>query len=337
MTARTPVYLDGTSIRDMSAAQILAVQQRCVYLFGGSSRPVNLTYDASNSGTDIRRMLDTRDTAGTQASNSTRFSNNSPGAVNDGGASTTYDYIAMSTSDGSPSLPSDTNNVAFPLYRESTSVFRAMTHDDMYDTFINAAIELLIDGNDRDGTYRISTESSSLSNHTLVNSNPIFTDQRFNATGVHGGATGTSSQNILNLSDVDQPLTIQNYYLYRTNQGTAFSTPTIVLPIKTDTNQDFIQYSANDFDTLLENLLFYSASSRTNYRIRYDVEGSGVDAGSISDNVSTPQTRGDAMVDTTLDASVRINDQDGDSYKSQNMPTGSAETETTYTLKIYRK
>ena len=83
MTARTPVYMDGTSIRDMSAAQILAVQQRCVYLFGGSSRPVNLTYDASNSGTDIRRMLDTRDTAGTQASNSTRFSNNSPGAVND--------------------------------------------------------------------------------------------------------------------------------------------------------------------------------------------------------------------------------------------------------------
>ena len=336
MTARTPVYLDGTSIRDMSAAQILAVQQRCVYLFGGSSRPVNLTYDASNSGTDIRRMLDTRDTAGTQASNNTRFSNNSPGAVNDGGASTTYDYIAMSTNDGSPSLPSDTNNVAFPLYRESTSVFRAMTHDDMYDTFINAAIDLLIDGNDRDGTYRISTESSSLSNHTLVNANPVFTDQRFNAAAVHGGATGTST-GALPLSNVDQPLTIQNYYLYRTNQGTAFSTPTIVLPIKTDTNQDFVQYSASDFDTLLENLLFYSASSRTNYRIRYDVEGSGVDAGSISDNVSTPQTRGDAMVDTTLDASVRINDQDGDSYKSQNMPTGSAETETTYTLKIYRK
>ena len=43
------------------------------------------------------------------------------------------------------------------------------------------------------------------------------------------------------------------------------------------------------------------------------------------------------MVDTTLDASVRINDQDGDTYKSQNMPTGSPETETTYTLKIYRK
>ena len=104
-----------------------------------------------------------------------------------------------------------------------------------------------------------------------------------------------------------------------------------------DTNEDLVTYTSSNFDTLLQNLLFYSAASRTNYRIRYDIEGSGTDSQSISDNVSTPQTRGDAMVDTTLDASVRINDLDGDTYRSQQLPTGSPEVETTYTLKIYRK
>ena len=337
MAVRKPIYWDGTAIRSMTAAQILEIKKRCVYLFGGSDRPVNLTYDASNSGTGMRRMLDTRDTAGTEASNSTSFGSNSPGNVNDGGASTTYDYIALSQTDGSPSDPSDTNNIAFPLYQESTNVFRAMTKTDMYDTFINDAIDLLVDGNDRDGTYRISTNATSLTNHTRVNANPVFTDQRFDAEEVHGSLTETTTKEILSLSDVDQPLTIQNYYLYRTDQGTSYSVPSIQLPLQTNTDEDFVTYSSANFDTLLKSLLFYSAASRTPYIIHYDIEGAGVDAGTITDNASTPQTRGDAMVDTTLDASVRINDQDGDTYKSQNMPTGSAETETTYTLKIYRK
>lgn len=335
MAVRRPVYLDGTSIRDMTDAQITAVKQRCVFLFGGSNRPVNLSYTAGNSG-NLNRMIDSRDTAGSEVSNSTSFANNSPGGVTDRGADTTYDYINMSTSDGSPSEPADTNSIAFPLYQESTGIFRSMTRDDMYDTFINDAIDILVDGNDRDGTYRISIQPSTLANHTIVNAQPIFVDQRFN-TSIHGGATGTSNQNILPLGNVDQPNTIQSYYLWRTNQGTAFSTPSIVLPVKTDTNQDFVQYSAADFDTLLENLLFYSASSRTNYRIRYEINSTGADPLAISDNVSSLQKRGDAMVDTTLDASVRINDQDGDTYRSQNLPTGGGEIETTYVLRIYRK
>ena len=43
------------------------------------------------------------------------------------------------------------------------------------------------------------------------------------------------------------------------------------------------------------------------------------------------------MVDTTLDADVQLNEQDGDTYRSQNLPTGGAQTETTYVLRIYRK
>ena len=341
MAVRTPVYLDGTSIRDMSTAQITAVKQRCVYLFGGANRPVNLTYDAGNTGTDIRRMLDTSDSPSDEVHNNRSFSNNtsSLGNTTDGSArpsdeKTTYDYIAMSTNDGSPSEPADTNNIAFPLYQESTGILRSMTRDDMYDTFINDAIDLLVDGNDRDGTYRISTESTTLADHTIVNSNPIFTDTNFDKS-IHGAVTSTTTLNILPLSG-SNTIAVANWYLWRTNQGTSYDTPSIVLPIKTDTNQDFVQYSAADFDTLLENLLFYSAASRTNYRIRYDIEGDGQDAFTISSPSSTPMTRGDAITDSTLDSQVRINDQDGDTYRSQNLPTGASETETTYTLKIYR-
>ena len=264
MAVRRPVYLDGTSIRDMTDAQITAVKQRCVFLFGGSNRPVNLSYTAGNAG-NLNRMYDTRDTAGAEVSNSSSFGSNSPAASNDGsnalpgnpaagGASTKYDYINMSTSDGSPSEPADTNQNQFPLYQESTGIFRSMTRDDMYDTFINDAIDILVDGNDRDGTYRISTQSTTLADHTIVNASPIFVDQRFNASTVHGGLTSTTTvSGILPLSNVDQPTTILSYYLWRTNQGTAYGTPSIVLPVKTDTNQDFVQYSAADFDTLLEN------------------------------------------------------------------------------------
>ena len=348
MAVRRPVYLDGTSIRDMTDAQITAVKQRCVFLFGGSNRPVNLSYTAGNAG-NLNRMYDTRDTAGAEVSNSSSFGSNSPAASNDGsnalpgnpaagGASTKYDYINMSTADGSPSEPADTNNIAFPLYQESTGILRSMTRDDMYDTFINDAIDILVDGNDRDGTYRISTQSTTLAAHTRVHASPIFVDQRFNASTVHGGLTSTTTfSGILPLSSVDQPTTILSYYLWRTNQGTAYGTPSIVLPVKTDTNQDFVQYSAADFDTLLENLLFYSASSRTNYRIRYEINATGEDALTISDNVSALKKRGDAMVDTTLDADVQLNEQDGDTYRSQNLPTGGAQTETTYVLRIYRK
>ena len=195
---------------------------------------------------------------------------------------------------------------------------------------------LLVDGNDRDGTYRISTEPTTLANHTRVNANPIFRDQRFDKS-IHGGVTSTTTLELLPQNTLDQPTTIANWYLYRTNQGTAFGTPTVVQPLYYTSNGEILTYSSGDWDTILENLLFYSANSRTDYRIRYEVQGvSGTDASSITGTASTPAARGDAMTDTTLNSEVRINDQDNDNYRSQRFPTGGSETETTYRLKIYR-
>jgi len=329
MAVRTPVYWDGSSIVQMSASQITTIKQRCVYLFGGSSRSVNLSYVASAG--DRRRMLDTSDSPSAEVSNNRRFSSNTVENTTDAGISTTYDHINLTLT--GPSDPTDTNNKLYPLYYDGSDNLQAMSKTDMHDTFINDATNLLVDGNDRDGTYRISTQSSGLANHTLMNANPVFVDTRFDLS-IHGG--DGSITEILPLSGTTTT-TIQNWYLWRTNQGNSYGIPSVQLPLYINSDNDLQSYSTAEFDSILEDLLFYSANSRNTYRIRYQVQGvSGTDISTITGNDSTPQTRGDVMTDTTLNSQVRIDDKDVDTYRSQNLPSGAGETETTYALKIYR-
>jgi len=331
MTVRTPVYWDGSSIAQMSASQITTIKQRCVYLFGGAGRPVNLTYVASDGS--LRRMLDTSDSPSAEVSNTRSFANNttSLGNTTDAGTSTTYDHINQILT--TPSDPTDTNNKLYPLYYDGSGNFQAMSKTDMYDTFINDAIDLLVDGNDRDGTYRLSTQPTTLANHTLVNANPIFVDTRFDKS-IHGG-DGSISE-ILPLSGTTTA-EIEKWYLWRTNQGTSYGTPSVQSPLYINSDNDLQSYSTAEFDSVLEDLLFYSAASRNTYSIRYEVKGvSGTDTSEIIGNNSLDKTRGDVVTDTTLDSQVRINDQDADTYRSQNLPSGAGETETTYALKIYR-
>ena len=340
MAVRTPVYWDSpsSSVREMSAAQITAITQRCVYLFGDATyRSVNLSYAISNG--NLNAMTDTRDRAGGATSNASNFNNNSPGDTLDANVLTTYDLINQDISAGS--AVSDTDNVLFPLYVDGTSGLRSMSINDMHDTFINDAIELLIDGNDRDGIYKLIVTTGDTSNTTIISPNVVFNDSRFRE-AIHGSATGTSNQNILPLSDTDLPDNItdhsRQWHLYRTNQGTAFGDPSVQVPLRLNTDGSISEYAYGDFSQILGELLHYRAGYESPYRIRYEITGTGAHPQSITDAVNTPvSTGGDAVTDTTLDSQVRINDQDGaNTYRSQNLPTGSPETETTYELKIYR-
>jgi hypothetical protein len=341
MAVRTPLYLDGTDLREMTSGQITQIKNRVVYLHGDASyRSSNLVVDGV--GTGIRGMIDSRDIAGNATSDANRFSDNNTFITNnpavDAGATTAYDKISVSNS--SPSDPGDTNNIAYPLYYDGSGVLQTMSQTDMYDTFINDGIDLIIDNSaSRDGTYTVYTDNTGLAGATLISSTAIFTDQQFNE-ALHSNSVsedsggGAQTLEILPLSDTDQPFTIQNYYLWRTDQGSA---PTIQLPVKINSSNEITEYTAGDFDTALGNLLAYSAVSRSPYRIAYDIEGVGTDAFTITAAANTPQARGSSITDTTLNSQVRINDQDGaDTYRSQNLPAGVSETETTYTLKIYR-
>ena len=341
MAVRTPVYWDGTAFKEMSAVQMTAVKQRCVYLHGHApglspvTRSIDLSYLASNG--NLQAMTDTRDRAGAETSNSTRFSNNSPGNTNDAYVEVTRDHLhrLVSTPIGN-AAPVDTNNVLFPLYLDGTSGLRSMTMTDMHDTFINDAIELLIDGNDRDGIYKLVVSGGDTSNATQVSSDPVFTDTRFDKS-IHGNNGSTTE--ILPLSDRDQPDDggTRKWYLYRTDQGTAYGTPSIQLPVHLNTDGTIQEYTSGNFDSILGELLHYRSAYESPYRIKYEITGTGAHPLSISDAANTPvATSGDAITDTTLDSQVRIDDQDNDTYRSQNLPSGSGETETTYELKIYR-
>lgn len=93
----------------------------------------------------------------------------------------------------------------------------------------------------------------------------------------------------------------------------------------------------SDLDIILARHLNYAVENVEGYRIRYEITGGG---NTISDTPVTggPFNRGDAMLDTTFNSSTRVNSGPGnnDTYTSQNVPAGSAETESTYRLQIYR-
>ena len=332
MAVRTPLYLNGTDLQEMSASMITAIIHRCVYLYGGN-HSVRLAY-VSNSGS-LRRMLDRRDRPGTEANNNTSFSNNNPGNTFDNASSTQISHDKINQVTDSISQQTDTNSRLYPLFINGTDI-QAMNRQDMLDTFIEPAIDLLVDGNDRDGTFEIST-ATSLTNHTLVNSLPIFTDTKFNVNFY-------SSSEVLpyNASAAGQSTVVQNYYLHQQNQGiSGLGTSAVsTRPVIVNSSNELQVYDNTSFDAMLLYLIRDAAVNTTNYRINYEVEG-GVgsetaDVFSITDNVSTPQAKGTAT-NKTLNTQTKVNDQDGDVYRSVNFPAGGLETETTYTLKIYRK
>ena len=210
MASRTPVYWDGTDIREMSAAMITAVQQRCVYLYGTNP---SVTLSVVSSGGNISpNMNDTRKSAGAYSTLTTRYPTEAETAE-PGTVTVTYDRVSQTLP--TIGVPADTSNVRFPIYQSSGDLY-AMSLTDMYDTFISPALNLLVSSSDRDGTYRIHT-TTSLTNHTLMSSTPVFTDTRANVAAYTAGSIPEA---------LDQPTTISNFYLFRTNAGTTYGNRT---------------------------------------------------------------------------------------------------------------
>ena len=192
-----------------------------------------------------------------------------------------------------------------------------MTATDVFDTFITQAIGTLTDGNDRDGTFRIST-STSESGHTLISSNPVFTDTRANTSLYSAGGIPELQ---------DQPFDVNNYYLHRTNQG---ASPSVTLPFQITSGNDLQRYSITAFDAMLLAEIRHHTVNTSGSTISYNINGSG-------------NNRGTGMVDTRLDGSGNYQQRQdgpggtsGTSYRTQEFPNGSPQTISTYFLKINR-
>jgi hypothetical protein len=306
MAVRNPLYWDGSDLKEMSSSMITQIVNRCVHLYGGSP---SVTLTQVGSSGNLSSITDTRKEAGAYRSFVNRFPNEGETAE-PGTVTITYDRINQTTA--SVSTPTDTNNKLYPIYYNGSGSIQAMNSTDIFDTFITTAIGLLVDGNDRDGTFRIHT-STSLSGHTLISGTPVFSDTRAN-TGAYssGGIPET----------LDQPFTVTNYYLFRTNQGGA---PSFTAPLQINSDNDLQEYSTTNFDAMLLTEMRHHTTNTTGSTISYNINGSG-------------NNRGSGMVNTILNGSGAYRQRfvNANDYRAQEHPNGTAVTANTYRLRIHR-
>jgi len=306
MAVRTPLKLDGSNnLIEMSTTDINNIKNQVRYLYG-TDPSVDLSY--VSSGGNLGTITDTRLQAGASTTDVTNFDT---AAETPNVSTVTVNIARISSAQENTSETADTNSVAFPVFNNSGNV-QSMTLTDMYDTFIYPAIDTLADGSDQPGTYRIHT-ATSLSNHTLISSSPVYSDTRAN-TGAYTSGSIPETQ--------DQPTTITNYYLFRTNSGSAVSYTVPVFVRNADKNLQ--QYSTAGFDAILKNCVRHVASEVSGSRIRYRLNGAG-------------NVRGSGMTNTILNSSsynTRL--VSADDYRTQEFPAGSAITAATHYLRIYQ-
>jgi len=303
MAVRTPLKLDGSNnLIEMSSSDITAIKNQVRYLYG-TDPSVDLSQ--VSSGGSLGTISDTRKSAGAFSSRVDRFPTEAetaePGTV-------TVNYARINQSTENTTETADTNNKAFPVYQSSGNIY-AMTRTDLYDTFIYPAIDTLTDGTDQPGTYRIHT-STSLSGHTLISSTPVFVDTRANTGAYTSGGIPEA---------LDQPTTVTNYYLFRTNSGSAVS---YTVPVFIRTDNSLQQYTTANFDAILKNSVRHVASEVAGSRIRY--------------SLSAGNNRGSGMVNTILNGSGNYQQRfvNADDYRAQEFPNGSVTTASTTFLKI---
>lgn len=306
MAVRRPLYDDNGNLREMSDSQINEIIAQVSYRYSLSP---SVTLSVVSSGGSLGTISDTRKTAGAYRTFVNRFPTETETAE-PGTVTVNYSRIQLGINNGLTE-PANTNNRAWPVFNNSGNI-QAMSTTDMYDTFILPAINNLTTsstGIAQGGTYRIHT-SQSLAGHTLISTTSVFSDTRANTSAY----TASGIPETLN-----QPTTIQSFYLFRVNG----SNNSFTLPLYLRSDSNLQTYTTSSFETILQDFVRYAAASKVGARIRYNINGAG-------------NNRGSGMTDTILNGSgnyqtlfAGIND-----YRAQEFPNGTAVTANTYFLRI---
>ena len=314
MASRTLLYLnDNNDLQEMTSAEMVEVQKRMIYAYG--SNPTAVLTQVSGSGALVDSMDDTRLKAGATSQSTTAFvaegSTAEPGTV-----TVSYDKINLAyTATGSIDNDAD-DGTTFPVYYDSSSGnIIAMTLDDVKDTLLHPAIDLLISGTESSstaGTYTITDSSTAATNYTNVSTTAVFVNTIADTSAYSSGGIPET---------LDQPSTVTSFSLHR--RDASANTPSR-MPVIINSNNDFQEMTISDVDVVLGDWLrFTAAHSADGYKITYNAATSG------------GNTRGTAMVDTKLNGSGNYQTrQVSDDYRSQEFPNGSAATVTTYNLRI---
>ena len=316
MAIRTPIYYDGTNIVDMTEIQMNEWKQYIAYLY--SLDPTVTVSVVSGSGSLSPTMADTRLKAGAASTDAAAFvaegTTAEPATV-----TVNYDTLTGPTFNTSLSAQADTNNIAFPAYKDGNNI-KAMSLTDYVDTFIYATLDAMITASESsatNGTYTIAT-SSSVTNYTEVSgaNTAIFLDTRADTSAYSAGGIPET---------LDQPATITSFFLQRASFGRVFPTVAPLL-IDSDGNLNQVDLTADTtaFNAILKNdIRHYAAEDSGGHKLSYNINGSG-------------NTRGTAMVDTRLNGAGNYQTllANANDYRSQEFPNGSAATISTYTFKI---
>jgi len=308
MAVRKPLYEVSGNLREMSTAMVDSIVDQVIYQY--SLNP-SVALSVVSSGGNLGTITDTRKQAGSYSTSTTAFPSEATTAEP---STVTVSYSKINSSTASVSPTTDTGKT-WPSYYNASGQIQAMNLQDVKDTFLHPAIDLLTAATtttQQAGTYHISS-SSSVTGSTLVSATPVFSDTRAN-TGAYtaGGIPET----------LDQPTTITNFYLHRVNG----SAPSFTLPYYIDGSNHIHQFTSATFNSLVQEWIRYTAASSVDgYSISYNLGTSG------SGNV-----RGSGMGDTILNGSGNYQTRfvNTDDYRAQEFPNGTAVTANTYYLRI---
>ena len=310
MAVRTPLINDSGNIKEMTSTQVDEIVDQVVYQY--SLNP-GVTLSVVGSGGNLSSISDTRLQAGAASTSASSFPSEATTAEP---STVTVNYQRLNSANASLTPTADTGKT-WPAYYNSSGQIQAMNLQDVKDTFLHPAIDLLTAGStttQQAGTYTIAT-STTLSGATNVSTTPIFSDTRADTTLYTAGGIGET---------LDQPTTITNYYLHRIDgSNTSYTAPFFI-----NASNHLQEFDTTTFNSLLQEWIRYTAASSTDgYAISYSIGTSG-----------SGNTRGSGIVDTKLNGSGNYQTRfvNADDYRAQEFPNGTPTTINTYNLRIIK-
>ena len=310
MAVRTPLINDSGNVKEMSSTQVDEIVDQVVYQY--SLNP-GVTLSVVGSGGNLSSISDTRLQAGATSTSASAFPSEATTAEP---STVTVAYQRLNSASASLTPTADTGKT-WPAYYTSGGHIQAMSLQDVKDTFLHPAIDLLTAGTtstQQAGTYTIAT-STSLAGATNVSATPIYADTRADTSAYSAGSIGET---------LDQPTTITNYYLHRIDgSDTSYTSPFFI-----NASNHLQEFDTTTFESLLQEWIRYTAASSTDgYAISYSIGTSG-----------SGNTRGTSIVDTRLNGSGNYQTRQvgADDYRAQEFPNGSPTTINTYNLRIIK-
>ena len=310
MAVRSPLINDSGNVKEMSSTQVDEIVDQIVYQY--SLNP-SVALSVAGSGGNIGSISDTRLQAGAASTSATAFPSEATTAEP---STVTVNYERIISTSASLTPTADTGKT-WPVYYTSGGHIQAMSLQDVKDTFLHPAIDLLTAGTtttQQAGTYTIST-STTLTGATNVSATPIYSDTRADTSAYTAGGIGET---------LDQPTTITDYYLHRIDG----SDTSYTLPFYANASNHLQEFDESTFESLIQEWIRYTAASSTDgYAISYTLG-----------TTATGNTRGTSIVDTRLNGSGNYQTRfvNANDYRAQEFPDGSPTTINTYNLRIIK-